>query len=30
MICNALREKANFAFFFINDVEQAKEWLVSE
>lgn len=30
MFCNALREKANFAFSFINDIEQAKEWLVSE
>lgn len=30
MFSNALREKANFAFSFINDIEQAIEWLVSE
>ena len=30
MFRNALKGKANFAFSFINDLEQAKEWLVSE
>lgn len=30
MFCNALKGKSNFAFSFINDLEQAKEWLVSE
>ena len=30
MITAALKEKADFAFCFINDIEQAKEWLVSE
>ena len=30
MFCNALNGKCNFSFSFINDFEQAKEWLVSE
>ena len=30
MFRNALKGKADFAFSFINDTEQAKEWLISE
>ena len=30
MFRNALKGKADFAFSFINDTEQAKEWFVSE
>ena len=30
MYCGALKDKSCFAFSFINDLEKAKEWLVSE
>ena len=30
MFRGALKDKSRFAFSFINDTEQAKEWLVSE
>lgn len=30
MFRSALKDKSSFVFSFINDTEQAKEWLVSE